>query len=163
MTANDRPGFGEYRPNFVYVIYIASTPEKVWGALTQPEITRQFFFGRTAESDWKVGSRWRLVMPDGRSDVEGEVLEADYPRRLKLSWTVVWVEEMKTLRPTHVAYDIEQVGPVVKLTMTQANDFELEERYLEGGRQGWPIILSGLKSLVETGRPLNVPTPGAPE
>jgi uncharacterized protein YndB with AHSA1/START domain len=152
----------EYKPNFVYVIYIASTPEKVWEALTRSELTRQFFFGRTVESDWKVGSPWKLVMPDGRDDVVGEVLEADPPRRLKLSWTVVWVEEMKSLPPTHVTYDIEQVGGVVRLTMTQANDFEIEERYLEGGRQGWPIILSGLKSLVETGKPLDIPTPKPP-
>jgi uncharacterized protein YndB with AHSA1/START domain len=153
----------EYKPNFIYVIYVASTPEKVWEALTRSELTRQFFFGRTVESDWQAGSPWRLVMPDGRTDVAGEVLEADPPRRLKLSWTVMWIEEMAKLAPTHVTYDIEPVGGVVRLTMTQANDFEIEERYLEGGRHGWPIILSGLKSLVETGRPLDIPTPGAPE
>jgi uncharacterized protein YndB with AHSA1/START domain len=152
----------EYKPNFVYVIYIDSTPQKVWDALTRSEFTSRFLFGRTVESDWKQGSPWKLVMPDGRDDVVGEVLESDPPRRLKLSWVVVWIEEMSKLPPTHVTYDIEQVGGVVKLTMTQANNFEIEERYLEGGRQGWPIILSGLKSLVETGRPLDIPTPGAP-
>ena len=152
----------EYKPNFIYVIYIAAPAEKVWEALTQSEFTRQFFFGRTVESDWKTGSPWRLVMPDGRTDVAGEVLEADPPRRLKLSWTVMWVEEMAKLPPTHITYDIEPVGGVVKLTMTQANDFEIDERHLEGGRQGWPIILSGLKSLVETGTPLDVPTPKPP-
>src|SRR4051812_42572893 len=98
-----------YKPNFIYVIYIASTPEKVWEALTRSELTAQFFFGRTVESDWQAGSPWRLVMPDGRPDVAGEVLEADPPRRLKLSWTVMWVEDMAKLRPAHVTYDIEPV------------------------------------------------------
>src|SRR4051794_1679137 len=114
----------EYKPDFVYVTYIAAAPEKVWVALTSSEFTRQFFFGHTVESDWKVGSPWRLIMPDGRTGVAGEVLEADPPHRLKLSWTVVWVEEMTNLPPTHVTYDIERAGGVVKLTMTQANCFE---------------------------------------
>jgi uncharacterized protein YndB with AHSA1/START domain len=152
-----------YKPNFVYVTYIAAPAEKVWQALTSSEFTRQFFFGHTVESDWRAGSPWRLVMPDGRIGVQGEVLEADPPRRLKLSWTVVWVEEMAKLPATHVTYDIEAVGAVVKFTMTQANNFEIEERYLEGGRHGWPIILSGLKSLLETGRALDIPTPTPPE
>jgi len=154
---------GEFTPNFVYVIYIASTPEKVWDALTTSEFTTRFFFGHTVESDWQVGSPWLLRMPDGRVGVAGEVLEADRPRRLKLSWTVVWVEEMAGLPPTHITYDIEPVGEVVRLTMTQANDFEPKPEHLEGGRHGWPIILSGLKSLLETGKPLDMPTPKPPE
>lgn len=154
---------GAFKPNIVYVIYIASTPDKVWDALTRSEFTTQFFFGRTAESDWKQGSPWLLRMPDGRVDVQGEVLEADRPRRLKLSWTVMWIEEMAKLPPTHITYDIEAMGGVVKLTMTQANDIELKPEHLEGGKQGWPIILSGLKSLLETGKPLDIPTPKPPE
>jgi uncharacterized protein YndB with AHSA1/START domain len=152
----------EFKPSFVYVIYIAATPEKVWDALTRSEFTSRFFFGRTVESDWQVGSPWLLRMPDGRVDVQGEVLEADRPRRLKLSWTVMWHEEMAKLPPTHITYDMEVVGRAVKLTMTQANDIELKPEHLEGGRQGWPIILSGLKSLLETGRPLDMPVPQAP-
>jgi uncharacterized protein YndB with AHSA1/START domain len=152
-----------FKPNVVYIIYIQATPERVWDALTRPEFTRDYFFGRTVESDWKTGSPWLLRMPDGRIDVQGEVLEADRPRRLKLSWTVVWNAEMAKLPAAHVTYDIETVGGMVKLTMTQANDFELEDRFLEGGRQGWPMILSGLKSLLETGKPLDLPTPAAPK
>jgi uncharacterized protein YndB with AHSA1/START domain len=153
----------QFKPTFVYVIYISAAPERVWEALTQPEFTSRFFFGRTVESDWRVGSPWLLRMPDGRIDVQGEVLEADPPRRLKLTWNVVWDEAMAALPPTHVTYDIEPVGEAVRLTMTQANDVAPEERFLEGGRQGWPMILSGLKSLVETGRPLGLPVPAPPQ
>ena len=83
-------------PDLVYITYIRSTPQKVWDALTQSELTRQFFFGRTVESDWKKGSTWRLVMEDGRTDVDGEVLESDPPRLLKVSWRVDWLEEART-------------------------------------------------------------------
>jgi uncharacterized protein YndB with AHSA1/START domain len=153
----------EMKPNIVYIIYIRARPEQVWDALTRSDFTRRFFFGRTVESDWQVGSPWLLRMPDGRVDVQGEVLEADRPRRLKLSWTVMWNEAMARLPPTHITYDIEPSGETVKLTMTQANDIELEPQFLEGGRQGWPMILSGLKTLLETGEALAIPTPQPPE
>src|SRR6201998_1735235 len=92
----------------VYVTYIATTPEKVWRALTSSDFTRQYFFGRSVESDWKKGSAWCLRMPDGRVDVKGEVRESDPPRKLVVTWNVDWIAEK--LPEAIVSYEIEQLG-----------------------------------------------------
>ncbi len=149
----------------VYVTYIAAAPERVWEALTGAEYTRRYFFGRSVESDWKPGSEWALRMEDGRVDVAGKVLEADPPRRLSLSWRVEWIEEMRHLPEAIVTYTIEPVSDgLVRLTMEEAHPTPIPEALLEGGRQGWPIILSGLKTLLETGRPLPpFPVPQPPK
>lgn len=143
-------------PDLVYITFIRSTPQKVWDALTQSAFTTQFFFGRSIESDWKPGSRWRLVMQDGRTDVEGEVLESDPPRRLKVSWRVDWIEEARALEPAIVTYEIEQAGDAVKLTLTQHNVSAIPRKFIDAGKQGWAAILSSLKSLLETGSPLAI-------
>lgn len=148
----------------VYVTYIAATPERVWEALTSGEHTRRYFFGRRIESDWKEGSTWTLWMPDGRADVSGKVLKADPPRLLSVSWRVEWVAEMRDLPDSIVTYTIEPVGEgIVRLTMEEAHPTPIPEELLEGGRQGWPMILSGLKTLLETGRPLPIPVPQPPQ
>jgi uncharacterized protein YndB with AHSA1/START domain len=149
-------------PDTVYVTYIATTPERVWQALTSPEFTRQYFFGREVESDWKEGSQWRLLMEDGTVDVQGTVQISDPPRLLEVSWHVEWNEEARKLPYCRVRYEIEPMGSAVRLTMTEIHDEPIEEKYLEGGRQGWPMILSGLKTLLETGRPLAVEVPARP-
>ena len=147
----------------VYVTYIASTLEKVWAALTSSEFTTQYFFGRSVESDWKKGSPWRLRKPDGEVDVEGEVRECDPPRKLVLSWNLVSIEELRGLPETIVNYEIEPFGDaLVRLTMTEAHPTPIPAYLLEGGRKGWPMILSGLKSLIETGKALAIPTPKPP-
>jgi len=145
----------------VYVTYIATTPEKLWTALTASEFTKQYFFNRTVESDWKQGSPWVLRMPDGRVDVRGEVRESDPPRKLVVTWNVDWIAEK--LPEAVVTYEIEPVGGVVRLTMTEAHPTPIPAHLLEGGRRGWPMILSGLKSLLETGKPLNIPVPQPPK
>jgi uncharacterized protein YndB with AHSA1/START domain len=145
----------------VYVIYIAAPPEKVWAALTQSEFTTRYFFGRSVESSWKQGSPWLLRMPDGRTDVKGVVREADYPRKLIVSWNVDWMEP----KPPEciVTYEIEPAGDdTVRLTMTEEHPVAIPRAWLEGGRKGWPMILSGLKSLIETGKPLGLPIPMPP-
>ena len=86
-------------PDLIYVIFIRATAQQVWDALTQSDFTSRYFFGRTIESDWKVGSPWRLIMPDGKTDIEGEVLESDPPRRLKVTWRVEWLDEARQLKP----------------------------------------------------------------
>lgn len=146
----------------IYVIYIAAAPEKVWAALTSSKFTAQYFFGRTVESDWKKGSPWLLRMPDGRVDVRGEVRECDPPRKLTVSWNIDWAPT--PLPECFVTYDIEPVGEnLVRLTMTEAHPTPIPANLLEGGRKGWPMILSGLKSVLETGRPLNIPIPQPPK
>lgn len=141
-------------PDTVYVTYIAASAQKVWDALTQGEITQQYFFGRRIESDWKVGGRIVYWQPDGTLDVSGKILECDPPRKLRFTWTVEWVAEMKALPPCIVTYQIDDLGKAVRLTVIEEHPEFLEEKWLEGGRRGWPIILSSLKSFVETGKPL---------
>ena len=144
----------------MYVTYIASTPQKVWEALTSTDFTTQYFFGRSIESDWRKGSPWLLRKPDGSTDVGGTVREADPPRRLSLSWVVAWMDLPEAI----VTYEIDDLGGgVVRLTMTEAHPTPIPAHLLEGGRRGWPMILSGLKSLLETGKPLAIPTPQPPK
>jgi uncharacterized protein YndB with AHSA1/START domain len=148
----------------VYVTYIASTPQKVWAALTASRFTKQFFFGRSVESDWKQGSPWLLRKPDGTSDVKGVVRECDPPHKLVVSWNVEGHPALQNLPESIVSYEIEPVGDkVVRLTMTEAHPTPIPAYLLEGGRRGWPMILSGLKSLLETGKPLEIPVPQRPQ
>jgi uncharacterized protein YndB with AHSA1/START domain len=148
----------------VYVTYIASTPEKVWEALTSREFTAQYFFGRAVESDWKAGSPWVLRKPDGVADVRGVVRESDPPRRLVVTWNVEGPSAPRDLPECVVTYEIEAVSEgVVRLTMTEAHPTPIPAYLLEGGRRGWPMILSGLKTLLETSRPLAIPIPQTPK
>ena len=148
----------------VYVTYIASPAEKVWAALTSGEFTREYFFGRSVESDWRTGSAWKLRKPDGTVDVYGVVQVSERPRKLVISWKVDGPPDLKDLPECIVSYEIEPLGDaVVRLTMTEAHPTPIPAYLLEGGRQGWPMILSGLKSLLETGKPLSIPTPQLPK
>jgi uncharacterized protein YndB with AHSA1/START domain len=140
-------------PDVVYITFIRATPLMVWDALTKSEFTKQFFFGRTVESDWKQGSPWKLVMPDGKTDVAGEVLISDAPRKLQLTWVVEWLKDAPK-EPAIITYDIEPAGDLVRLTMTQHSITAIPRKFLEAGKQGWAAILSSLKSLLETGEAL---------
>lgn len=147
------------REDTVYVTYIAATPDKVWAALTSSDFTTQYFFGRSIESDWRKGSPWTLRKPDGSVDVGGVVRESDPPRRLVVSWVVAWMDLPEAI----VTYDIEDLGGIVRLTMTESHPTPIPAHLLEGGRRGWPMILSGLKTLLETGKALGIPTPQPPK
>jgi uncharacterized protein YndB with AHSA1/START domain len=126
----------------------------VWEALTSGEISEKYFLGRRVESDWKIGSTFKMWQPDGTLDVSGKVVECDPPRKLSVTWRVEWIEELRKLPDCLVTYQIDDLGKLVRLTMTEAHQIELPDKLVEGGRRGWPVILSGLKSLLETGRPL---------
>ena len=145
-----------FTPAIVYTIYIASTPEKVWQALTSAEFSRQYFFGFAVEADLKVGGSFIVRAPDGSLHIEGEVIACDPPHRLSVTWNVNWPGLLEALGPTLVTYEIEPAGDAVRLTMIEAHDRTISDDILEGGRQGWPAILSSLKSLLETGHPLAV-------
>ena len=145
-----------FKPLTVYTIYIAATPEKVWQALTSAEFSRKYFFGNAVEVDLKVGGAYIVRTPDGAVHISGEVAECVQHRKLTFTFNVNWPELIETLGPTLVSYDIEPVGDATKLTMTESHDRPLDDDILSGGRQGWPAILSSLKSLLETGEPLVV-------
>jgi uncharacterized protein YndB with AHSA1/START domain len=144
----------KFKPATVYTIYIASTPEKVWEALTSAELSRKYFFGNSVEIELKVGGKYIVRQPDGALHISGEVLACEPPRKLSFTFNVNWPALIEKLGPTLVSYDIEPAGDAVRLTMTESHDRPLSDDILSGGRQGWPAILSSLKSLLETGRPL---------
>ena len=148
-----------FKPAIVYTIYIASTPEKVWQALTTAEFSRKYFSGLAVEAELKVGGAFIVRTPDGAVHISGEVIECDPPRRLTITWNVNWPALIEKLGPTLVTYEIEQAGDAVKLTLVQAHDREIDDDILSGGRQGWPAILSSLKSLLETGDALAIKMP----
>ena len=145
-----------FTPATVYTIYIASTPEKVWQALTSAEFSRKYFFGNSVEVDLRVGGAYLVRTPDGSLHISGEVVECTPLRKLTVTFNVNWPGLIEKLGPTLVTYEIEQAGDAVRLTMIEAHDRPLSDDILEGGRQGWPAILSSLKSLLETGNPLAV-------
>ena len=149
-------------PQFEYAIYIAAAPETVWTALTVGAFTRQFFFGRSVESRWTVGSPYVLRMADGRVDSQGTVLESQPPRLLTVSWRVEWLEEFRDLPEGRVTYRIDPVGDAVRLMVSTFQPEPVDPRLLEGARNGWPLIFSSLKSLLETGKPLQVSVPEPP-
>jgi uncharacterized protein YndB with AHSA1/START domain len=145
-----------FRPTTVYTIYIASTPQQVWQALTSAEFSRKYFFGNAVEIDLKIGGAYIVRRPDGALHISGEVIECDPPKRLTITFDVNWPALIETLGPTLVTYEIEPAGDAVRLTMTESHDRPLDDDILSGGRQGWPAILSSLKSLLETGEALVV-------
>jgi uncharacterized protein YndB with AHSA1/START domain len=145
-----------FRPATIYTIYIASTPEKVWQALTMGEFSRKYFFGNAVEVDLKVGGAYIVRKTDGSVHISGEVVECVTPRKLTVTFNVNWPELIERLGPTLVTYQIEPAGDAVRLTMTESHDRPIDDDILSGGRQGWPAILSSLKSLLETGQALDI-------
>ena len=144
----------KFKPTLVYTIYIASTPEQVWQALTSGRFSRTYFFGNAVEVDLRVGGAFIVRTPDGSLHISGEVIECDPARKLTVTFNVNWPELIEKLGPTLVTYEIEPAGEAVRLTLTEAHDRPISEDILSGGRQGWPAILSGLKSVLETGNSL---------
>ncbi|MEQ1683965.1 MAG: SRPBCC family protein [Burkholderiaceae bacterium] len=148
------------KPDFVYVTYIATTPQKVWQALTDTDLMAQYWVGPTAScarvnvSDWKPGSRWehqRVEAAPRTVDIVGKVLESAPPRRLVMSWARP-AEADDESKHSRVTFDIEpSVDGLVRLTVTHD---ELDAQMLAGVSGGWPAVLSNMKTLLETGRVL---------
>jgi uncharacterized protein YndB with AHSA1/START domain len=143
------------KPEFVYVTYIETTPEQLFQALTSSEFSRQYWFGTELRSDWKIGSPFALVTDGVETDV-GEILEFDPPRRLSYTFKHVLMDQFKHNALTTVAFSIEQHGKLCKLTLTHEG-FAGASKLLDGISTGWPAILSGLKSMLETGKALAIP------
>jgi uncharacterized protein YndB with AHSA1/START domain len=141
------------KSTFIYVTYIRTSPEKLWQALTEPEFTRQFYFGMTIETDWKEGSAWKTVGTDGEPKDSGKIVEIDPPRRLVLTWRNEFRPEMKEEGDSRMSYEIEAEGEMVKLTVRHEMD-KPGSKLIGAVSNGWPMILSSLKSLLETGESL---------
>ena len=143
-----------FKPAIVYTINIASTPEKVWEALTTADFSRKYFSGLAIEAELRPGGAFIVRAPDGSVHISGEVIACDPPKKLTVTWNVNWPGLVEKLGPTLVTYEIEPSGESVKLTMLQSHDRPISDDILSGGRAGWPAILSSLKSVLETGKPL---------
>jgi uncharacterized protein YndB with AHSA1/START domain/DNA-binding transcriptional ArsR family regulator len=139
------------KPAFIYVIYIQSTPERVWQALTDPELTAQYW-GHSNVSDWRPGSSWEHQRTDGSGivDVAGTVTESSPPTRLVTTWAAPGQDHYGG--PSRVTFDIEPYGDIVRLTVSHENLADDAER--DDAAAGWAAVLSNLKSLLETGQVL---------
>jgi uncharacterized protein YndB with AHSA1/START domain len=135
---------------FVYVTYIRTTPEKLWRALIEPEFTRQFWCETTQESEWKPGASWRLLKPDGSAADSGEIVEFDPPRRLVLTWLNHMSPEVAAEGHSRMTYELEQQGGLVKFTVPHQMD-KPGSILISKVSTGWPMILSSLKTMLETG------------
>lgn len=140
------------KPEFVYVTYIRTTPEKLWQALTDAEFTRQYWIGCTLHSDWRVGAK--MTMERG-GEIKNEciITQSEPPYRLAFDWVSVFDEAMRKEQPSRVSYLIEPHGDIVKLTVTHEN-FSEGSATLPSISFGWPMVLASLKSFLETGTAL---------
>jgi uncharacterized protein YndB with AHSA1/START domain/DNA-binding transcriptional ArsR family regulator len=139
----------------VFEIYIRTTPERLWQAITDPEIRSKYNFGARVESDWTPGSHYEMGHPGaGVLLGEGENLEVDPPRRLVQSARMLWSDDVKREGTTRITWEIEPIGDSCRLTVTHDQLREGANPELYGG---WPMILSGLKTWLETGELLTTP------
>ena len=139
----------------VFEIYIKTTPERLWEAITTPELRQKYNFGVGVSSDWAPGSRYESVHAGaGMPIAEGENLEVDPPRRLVQSFTALWSDDVKAQGTSRVTWEIEPVGTSCRLTVVHDELPADANAELYGG---WPMILSGLKTLLETGEQLETP------
>jgi uncharacterized protein YndB with AHSA1/START domain len=136
----------------MYALFIRTTAEKLWAALTDGDLTKQYFFGETIRSDFKSGSEWHSQGPSGKRDVEGQVIESDPPRRLVLTWHILY-DAALSKELSRVTYLIEKRGDSCKLTVQHdCSEAPLTAKHVS--EDGWQWILSNLKTWLETGEPL---------
>ncbi|MDE2371084.1 MAG: SRPBCC family protein [Burkholderiales bacterium] len=138
------------KSTFVYVTYIRTTPEKLWAALTDEAFMRQYWFGMHCESAWTAGSPWKMVRSDGSVCDAGEIVESAPLRRLVIRWQHQDNPELKAEGDSLCTIEIEPAGTAMKLSITHAIDRE-PSKLIGAVSGGWPMIISNLKSLLETG------------
>jgi uncharacterized protein YndB with AHSA1/START domain len=141
------------KPEFVYVTYIAAQPEQLWQALTDGEFTARYWGGLRITSDWQVGSPVRHQREDGAAAWQGEVLEADYPRRLSYTFHMLISDETRAEGPSRVTFELQPLDVVTKLTLTHDRHSTAGVTFTNTSN-GWPALMSSLKSLLETGEAL---------
>ena len=153
---SDLEGARMDRPRHVFQVYIRTQPEQLWQAITDPEFTQRFFFQTRVDADWRAGAPLRYLSRDGSVAVEGEVVESQPPRRLVTTWAFRHDPELAEDPPSRVTWEIEQQGEICRLTLVH-DGFASETRTFHSVVSGWPLVLSSLKSLLETGEPLPSP------
>jgi len=144
-------------PKHVFEVYIRTTPERLWQAITDPAVTEAYYFNSRIESDWTPGSPYTMRKPDGELSLDGEILELDPPRKLVQSFNMRWLPDVAD-PPSRVTWEITPMGDICRLSLTH-DGFASESRTFSEVGGGWPLILSSLKSLLETGHALRVGEP----
>ena len=133
----------------VYTTFIRSTPKKTWDAISKPEFTRQYWGGMANASDWKKGSKWEHLNPDNEVWITGKVVECDPPERLVLTWA----DPDRLKDKSRVTFEIEKMDDMVCLTVTH-DQFKTGSTMAGKVAKGWPLVLSSMKSFLETGEGL---------
>jgi uncharacterized protein YndB with AHSA1/START domain len=141
------------KSSFVYVTYIRTSPEKLWEKLTETGTPREFFWATSLEAEWKSGGTWKSTAPDGTLVDGGEVLEIEPPKRLVLKWRNEIHPDKREEGYSRMTYELEPKEGMVKLTVIHEMD-RGQSKFIQAVSNGWPVILSSLKSLLETGEPL---------
>jgi uncharacterized protein YndB with AHSA1/START domain len=143
------------KPRFVYVTYIATTPQALWRALTDPDVTEKYWLGYRFDARGAAGGQMTGVSPAGIEVHRGDILESDPPRRLVYGWHSL-KKGLDHERPSRVSFDIEAKQDHVKLTVIH-DDFDVGSKVFNGISQGWPIVLSNLKGYLESGTVVHMP------
>lgn len=139
------------KPECVYVVVIAKSPEEVWSGLTSPEFTKQYWHRTEVQSDFSVGSPIRFLLESGEVGCEGEILVANHPVELAFTWQFPNNPETKDESPSRVLFRLESIAAGTKLTMIH-DQFPTDSKMLDMVRDGWPLVICGLKTLLESGR-----------
>ena len=142
---------------FTYTLYIETSVEKLWDALTNPDLTEKYWYGVRMVSDWKVGSKIEGWWPNGKLGDSGKVIESLPYKKLSFMWHVEGIEDMKTEPDSRATYEFATLNNVVKFVLTH-DQFQAESLTYKGIQDGWPKILSSLKSFLETDSPLPITT-----
>ena len=139
----------------VYSVFVRTTPEQLWDAITKPEFTSKYFYGSVIESTWEQGAPFTGWSTDrSQQYVDGEVVEASPPRRLVTTWRALYDPETAAEPHSRVTWEIEPAGDgVTKLTVVH-DELEASPKTAANVANGWSFVLSGLKTLLETGEPL---------
>lgn len=145
----------DMKPKHVFEVYIRTTPEKLWQAITDPAFTRQYYHATDIRSDWKVGSKVEYLQADGVVALTGSILEMSPPTKLVHTFGALYDPEAAKDRPSRVTWEIVPRGEACQLTLTH-DDFDGETKTWQSVKGGWSPILSRLKTLLETGKPLNI-------
>jgi len=144
------------KPVHIYKSYIRATLEEVWDAIINPEQTVQYFYGTAVDSDWKVGSPMTYAYPDGTLASEGHIISIDPPKRLEFTFHALWDEELKAEGPVREVWALAEVSGVIELSI-EMYDIAEDSKTVAEFTQGFPYIVAGLKSLLETGEPFPAP------
>ena len=147
-------------PRFAYELYIAAPPSRVWKGLVDPEMTAQYVYGTRLTSKLTAGAPYAFVAEGGFEAVSGKIVEVEPARRLVMTWSALWDAEVAKDRPSRVTYELEAAGPETTRLRLRHEGFEGETATYASSSGAWPMLMSSLKTLLETGRPLP-PLPAA--